>query len=537
MISEKGTLKDTPVMKLLLAVFEQTLTGILYVKNEEVLKVLYFNRGKLIWAISNSDEDKLENILGARDLVDPNILIKVKREAHVSESIGKILVEKGLITLEELIDSSKMQLKKIIFSILKWKTGGFQFVKDAPPERLLSLDLSITNFIVDFILDEMDISDIWKEIGSLQVELIKNPDEEKISKFRLSEKQIILLNSFSGKDKLETVLSRYSGGHRESLLKIIYFFLMSELLIKKEFELADSSVFEEDADFEYFHTEEEPEPEEIEPVKSIPKRSSEAPESFMFDARENDEPVSYPPSSDSLAPTEEEIFNEAKTKKIKTATWILIIFVLILGGIILLILPLMLNENPIDKMTSAPDTGPAGREIITIDEPKPQVEKVGDQKTGEPGSEISGTPSGAPTETPSETPSGTPSGMPQDIKPTPDEIPKLPPGKSAMAYFREGNMITAGDIWKQELINAGIKYSILLELDCQKESVIGAFDRVEAKDSFFILNKPSQGRTCFLVMWGKYQTRQEAAAGLKLIPQYFWQQPNPPEVIDVVKYL
>jgi hypothetical protein len=169
MISEKGTLKDTPVMKLLLAVFEQTLTGILYVKNEEVLKVLYFNRGKLIWAISNSDEDKLENILGARDLVDPNILIKVKREAHVSESIGKLLVEKGLITLEELIDSSKLQLKRIIFSILKWKTGGFQFVKDAPPERLLSLDLSITNFIVDFILDEMDISDIWKEIGSLQM--------------------------------------------------------------------------------------------------------------------------------------------------------------------------------------------------------------------------------------------------------------------------------------------------------------------------------------------------------------------------------
>jgi len=525
MISEKGTLKDTPVMKLLLAVFEQTLTGILYVKNEEVLKVLYFNRGKLIWAISNSDEDKLENILGDRDLVDPNILLKVKREAHVSESIGKLLVEKGLITLEELIDSSKIQLKRIIFSILKWKTGGFQFVKDAPPERLLSLDLSITNFIVDFILDEMDIGDIWKEIGSLQVELIKNPDEEKINKYRLSEKQITLLNSFSGKDKLEAVLSRYSGGHRESLLKIIYFFLMSELLIKKEFELADSSVFEEDAGFEYFHTgEQEPGPEEIEPVKSIPKQSPGAPGSFMFD-------------SSSLAPTEEEIFNEAKTKKIKTATWILVIFILILGGIILLILLLMLNENPIDKMKSVPDTGPAGRDIITIDERKPVVEKVEDQKTGEPAGEASGTPSPSPSGTPSETPSETPPETPRDIIPTPGEKPKLPPGKSAIAYFREGNMITAGDIWKQELINAGIKYSILLELDCLQESVIGAFDRVEAKDGFFILNKPSQGRACFLVMWGKYQTRQEGAAGLKLIPRYFWQQPNPPEVIDVVKYL
>lgn len=533
-------------MKLLLAVFEQTLTGILYVKNEEVLKVLYFNRGKLIWAISNSEEDKLENILSVRDLVDPNILLKVKREAHVTESIGKLLVEKGLITLEELIDSSKIQLKRIIFSILKWKTGGFQFVKDAPPERLLSLDLSITNFIVDFILDEMDISDIWKEIGSLQVELIKNPDEEKINKYRLSEKQLALLNGFSGKDKLEAVLSRYSGGHRESLLKIIYFFLMSELLIKKEFELADSSVFEEDASFEYFHMEEqEPEPEEIEPVKSIPKysQSEEEPGSFMFSARENDQPVSYSSSADSLAPTEEEIFNEAKTKKIKTATWILVIFVLILGGIILLILPLMLNENPIDRLKSAPDNGPAAQDIITIDERKPVVEKTEDQKMVEPGGETSGTPSETPSEISSVTPQeiiATPGEKPAAVdaeKKIPEEKPKLPAGKSAMAYFQEGNMITAGDIWKQELLNAGIKYSILLELDCQKESVIGAFDRVEAKDGFFILNKPSQARTCFLVMWGKYQTREAAAAGLKLVPQYFWHQPNPPEVIDVTKYL
>jgi hypothetical protein len=329
------------------------------------------------------------------------------------------------------------------------------------------------------------------------------------------------LNSFSGKDKLETVLSQYSGGHRESLLKIIYFFIMSELLIKKEFELSDSSVFEEDAGFEYFHTEaQEPEPEEIVPLQRIPKQSpaSEAPESFMF-------------ASDSLVPTEEEIFNEAKTKKIKTATWVLVIFILIIGGIILLILPLLLNENPIDKLTTAPDTGPATQDIITIDERKPEVEKSEDQKTGEPAVETSGTPS----ETPSETLS--PTVTPPDIKPIPGEKPKLPPGKSALVYFREGNMITAGDIWKQELINAGIKYSILLELDCQKESVIGAFDRVEAKEGFFILNKPSQGRACFLVMWGKYQTGQEAAAGLKLIPRYFWQQPNPPEVIDVTKYL
>lgn len=536
MLSEKGSLKETPVMKLLLGIFEQAFTGILYIKKEEILKVLYFNRGKLIWAISNSDEDKLENILAARNLVDPSTLLKVKRESHVSETIGKILVEKGLITLEELIESSKIQLKRIISSILKWKTGGFQFVKDAPPERLLSLDLSITNFIIDFILDEMDISSIWKEIGSLQVELMKNPDEKKLSKYRLSEKQITLLNSFNGKDKLETILSRYSGGHRESLLKIIYFFLMSELVIKKEFELADASEFDgEGAGFESFHTE-KTKPEKNGSMKT--NQAEDTTDSFKFDSWEKDEPKSNLSTPDSNIPVEEEVHNDndTKTKKIKIITLILIIFILILGGIILLILPSLLNENPMDRMKSNFNTGSTKGEIINIEEQKPVIEKAENQKIENP-----------ETKTPSVQENIQENVHEKSLnsletKPVPDvdsavSPPNLPSGKSAMAYFQEGSMITAGDIWKQELKNAGIMYSILLELDCQKESVVDAFDRVEAKEEFFILNKPTRERTCFLVLWGKYQNRQEAEEDLKSVPKYFWNQPNPPEVIDVTKYL
>ncbi len=124
---------------------------------------------------------------------------------------------------------TKDRVGQAIESVLKWKTGGFQFVKDSPPERLLSLDLTVTDFIVKFILEEVDISEIWKKIGSLQVEFIKNPDENKTSKYYLSEKQRQMLDSFTGENTLESILSRYTGGHRESLLKIIYFFLISEI--------------------------------------------------------------------------------------------------------------------------------------------------------------------------------------------------------------------------------------------------------------------------------------------------------------------
>ena len=40
MLSEKGSLKEISVIKLLLALFEQALTGVLYFSNEGVQKVL-----------------------------------------------------------------------------------------------------------------------------------------------------------------------------------------------------------------------------------------------------------------------------------------------------------------------------------------------------------------------------------------------------------------------------------------------------------------------------------------------------------------
>lgn len=564
MLSEKGSLRETSVMKLLLTLFEQALTGILYLKNDDVLKVLYFNRGKLIWAISNSDDDKLENILIARNMVEIDILKKVKREAHVSDSIGKLLVGKGLITLEELIDTSKAQLKRIMRSVLKWKDGGFQFVKDTPPERLLSLDLSITDFIIDFILDEMDISDIWKEIGSLQVEFIKNPDEEKLAKYHLSDKQLELLNSFSGENKLEAILSRHSGGHRESLLKIIYFFLISELLIKKEFELNDSSAFEENTGFDYSDTDAGPFDNRLDPHGSdtFSPRKTPSEQTYTLGGITNgtgDEPTkSTQPQKPGQRLSPPPFMMEEKTreiKKIKMINVILIILIPIIAGIILLYLAGLFSEDPIKNMMRTDGTASDSGDIISIEEKTPgtgDTQKEGaesktpaaviDGETGKPEENTAGKVEEKKIEEKKveeknvEERPIVPQKVPvKEIKK--EDKPKLPAGKSPMSYFNEGNMITAADIWKRELKSAGIRYSILLELDCMKESVVNAYQRLEQKSDFFILPRPSRGKTCFLVMCGKYRSDSDAAKGLKAIPQYFWQQQNPPEVVEITKYL
>jgi hypothetical protein len=632
MISEKGTLRNTPAIKLLLTVFEQGLTGILYVKHDDVLKVLYFSRGKLIWAISNSDSDKLENILLAKNLVDPPTLQKVKKESHISESIGKVLVEKGLITLEELIDTSRDQLKRIIIDVLGWKDGGFQFIKDAPPERLLSLDLNITDFIIDYIIEEMDLSEVWKTIGSLQIELIKNPDEEKLEKYQLSDKQMELLNSFDGENRLESILSRHSGGHRESLLKIIYFFLMSELLIKKEFELNDPSLFEstrptvfeeqiQDNDFPNSSTPPRTAPDE--PSTSVSNTGSnvspdldgpfdigdnfpeeEAPEpgsitgrhtaAYVFEEGQNladdsaakklkqaalDSHISHvdqfketseilakrseikPIKSDNSSQENQAAKNQLFAEEKKPVKWfnlilVLVFLILVLGGVLLLILPLLEDKSPMEELGNMAKSR-ENTAIINVEETTPKADdnkKI--QETTEPGTETTAKkddlqntgqntvqkPGEKETKSTNNVTDKKPEQKPE-LKPEPKkEIKpekKTPPtpGKPAMDYFNEGNLFTAADIWRKELLKNGIKYAILLEMDCLKESVLHAFRQITRPKQFFILNRKSGRRSCFLVMWGKFRSQQEATTALKQVPNYFWKQKDPPEIVELNRYL
>jgi hypothetical protein len=108
----------------------------------------------------------------------------------------------------------------------------------------------------------------------------------------------------------------------------------------------------------------------------------------------------------------------------------------------------------------------------------------------------------------------------------------------ARQHFNDGDFRAAADAWRAEIIAAQTKFSILLEMDCLKDSVRIAYRQLEDKGGFFLLNKRSRdGRGCWLVLWGRYRTADEAALGLKLLPQYFWKQSEPPSVIELDPYL
>lgn len=561
MLNEKGQLTDTPTVKLLLRVFELDLTGILYLKREDVLKVLYFNRGKLIWAISNSQEDKLENVLISLNMTTQETLDSIEIDLNSSNTAGKALVENGIITLEELIEASRYQLKKIIDSVLTWQEGSFQFVKDTPPERLLSLDLKITDFVVKYIIEILDLNRVWEEIGSLQVKLLTTEEKSRIKKFNLTEKQSQLLLSFNGEVSLEHVLSRYEGAHRNSLLKIIYFFLMAELLTKPVIDYSGKDTVRTTTPVREEHSEpvvpEVPAVTEIHEehaVTEVPEKPvlSEEPEvktsSFVFDSQNSkgdDSSYSIEKETDVDA-----MISESMSKKGGGTKWFFIMSALFIVASILFFLqpddinPFSGNSNPAkdDKTnTEIKKQDVAEKKLATQGkEPVLDLSKVNKDKYVNPGQQKK-KPEAQQKKTDKKTDKKTePAVKKKKVtepvvkkqKTTPQPTSSVPP----VEYLKKGQLIIAGDLWKRELNASPYTHGILLELACQKTSIMKAFREIHDKTYFYILNIKRGKRVCFLVMYGKFKSAERAERSLKSIPQYFWKQ-SPPRVTDLSKYI
>jgi hypothetical protein len=515
----KGTISQITVIKLFISIFENGSSGVLYLKKETIegaLKVLYFNRGKFYSAISNADVDKLDNILLANKLINELKLKEVNAEENISESKGKILVEKGIITLEQLIECTKEQFRNIVSSVLKWEEGRFQFIEEALPEGLLNLDINILNFVFNIITQQMDLQLIEKTIKGLGIKLVQNSNAEKLEKYNLNEKQKALLKRFNGELAVEDILTGYPEEHRDSILKIIYFFYVSELVIPAEVKGGTQSFLKEETDRPIYNE------------QKIVAR----PDAFVFGKKQKPDEEAPPKPTRILFSSNDKIMDDKKKSKHFNAIIVFIILIFVIGGIIFL---LLMQENDQGKKLKAVPP----KDIVAVEESKPKV-SADDQKivVQMKKQEEAGIPAEKKPE-PKEDKKA--ESKPVQVKPDQTVLVKKEPGKAAdkkaVQYFRNGDFLKACDIWRKEIIENKVTTSILLELDCLKESVLNAYNRIDRQELFFILKRDMGNKFCFLVFWGKFKNRDDATAALREIPPYFFSQSHPPQVIELDRYL
>ena len=557
MLVEKGDLKEVLPLKVLLGVVESNLTGILYFKKEEILKVLYFNNGKLTWAISKDVKDSLFSLILERKLIDQSVLEDIVKQVDKEEFFGKRLVELGLLSLENLIDLTKEQLKRIVVSVLDWEYGTFQFAKDTPPERFFSLDIDVIFYIKHYIANVITLDKIWHVVGSMQNEFIYSINENKFKLLTLTDSQKDLLYKFKGDINLETILARYNSEQRDSVLRNVYFFLQTGLLIKREFDTYSENVKfsdigkELDEKFKKVTDKKEENKMEINFENGFEAdKGFDKPENKDNININNEKRINYVfeentnKTKDEVSQIEKPDYNfdvqkfiEKEHKKNSKLYFVLITLVVlffVIGGVIFIIISSNKIEEEFGKknMIELNESQTVKEHPINIKETTLIKEDSNATKANKKEIEQKKEDKSIERESIAKQKKGY-----KPVKKDENLTNNSKLVSQALSYLKNKRFLIAIDLWKQVIVNSGYKYSILLELDCLKSSVLYSFNKFKNKNNFFILSRVKNGRQCYLVFWGRFLTKDEAKIGLKSIPEYFWKQSDPPEVVELSLYI
>src|SRR5205823_752136 len=145
----RGELRDN-LPQLLSAFFQARETGELGLQKGQVKKVVFFEGGMPVFALSNLVADRLGQFLVRAGKIEEATLKKAADQAARSrQRTGDVLIAMGTLSDEERLYYVGQQIKSILYSLFAWEEGGFQLSFQARARKeAIKLDIHPANLIV-----------------------------------------------------------------------------------------------------------------------------------------------------------------------------------------------------------------------------------------------------------------------------------------------------------------------------------------------------------------------------------------------------
>ncbi len=130
MSEHEGDLRTTPLPLVLQRIANDTGTGILTIQGEADIVAVSFLEGAVVAAdaLNQTVEDGLGKVLVRQDLIRA-----VDFQALAAEhqggggSLGDMLVRRGRLTREQLLDALRQQTSGLLLEVISWEDGEFKF--------------------------------------------------------------------------------------------------------------------------------------------------------------------------------------------------------------------------------------------------------------------------------------------------------------------------------------------------------------------------------------------------------------------------
>jgi hypothetical protein len=125
-------------------------TGELTLDNGNNTARIYFRNGDLIFAEISHRPVKLGEYLVSQGVISQKDLDTVLVRKRNGKRLGGLLVETGILSEDELISALEEQVKEVIYEVVRWGKGWFQFQAGrAPSTQEVAINIPLDHLMLE----------------------------------------------------------------------------------------------------------------------------------------------------------------------------------------------------------------------------------------------------------------------------------------------------------------------------------------------------------------------------------------------------
>jgi hypothetical protein len=571
-----GELSGFDFPKLLIYLNDSRFEGKLIVNIKDFNKAIFISKGSIAYVVSNDPQDSLDSVIIKYGMLSSDKFKEaVEKAKSQQKSVAKYLIENNLLTSEDLIQASGLQIKEVIKNIITTGEISYFLKKDSTPDNIPNQKVNPYQVTFDAFMDIGEMDWIYKQLGSSKRIFVQSENfVERYKNIFYSEDTDLVVTRVDGKTDIDALI-RNTGLDAEKVRKILAaLFVMNILKLVSDSPLDTAEpvlMGKNDTDTQQIEAErikkkvsQEPAfptekfhpshsaaeskaagkgstPEVHDKSESVPARSpsaesarSDSLKQASFESREEakstdqsffqsqrlDEPeYSAQPVSTSTAHYMKILERQRKkTNRLTVFTLILIILFGLTAAFYIFIYQKNIESEETPKI--APVIGiPQNKQIVL---PIKKTDTRSDKKTNIP----------VNTE-----------------KPTAAVIkPAVNSGKPAMEVIKQsgnsktgglknikalmdtGNYQAAALSWKESMKGSTL-YTLSVEIACSRESITKIYSFDPKLENLFVLPKMVKDKSCFRVCWGLFPDIQTAKNKISTLPAYYRNQTPAPEPV------
>ena len=226
--TRSGELETSAVPRLLNAYYQARHHGELKLKQGQVLKVVYFEAGRPVYAASNLAQERFARFC-ARKGVLPESELAAVAELAKGEGVrtGEAMVRLGMLTPPRRFELLDQQVREIIWSTFRWTDGEYSFAPKRPNRAdLVKLSVFPGDLILAGVEREFPLVELRQKLPADR-RLTPTPDPPyELHELKLSDPQARLMAYADGSKTTEDLLALSDLPERETLATLVAFMLM-----------------------------------------------------------------------------------------------------------------------------------------------------------------------------------------------------------------------------------------------------------------------------------------------------------------------